>query len=181
MSNDLQSLEEIIGLCGSFLTIREDTVYFMHQSAKDYLLENKNTFKKVFPSGRGERHHKIFSSSLQVLSRTLRRDIYNLRTLGYPIEQVKRPDLDLLVALCYSYIYQVDYLSNQYSDSNINPKVDLQDRGIVDVFIRRKYLYLLEALSLYRRILEGVLLKARLAALIQVILKLVVLSIYTIY
>src|SRR5947199_6758103 len=33
-SDDLESLREIIGLCGSFLTIREDTVYFVHQSAK---------------------------------------------------------------------------------------------------------------------------------------------------
>jgi hypothetical protein len=35
--NDLDSVREIISLCGSFLTIREDTVYFVHQSAKDFL------------------------------------------------------------------------------------------------------------------------------------------------
>jgi hypothetical protein len=38
MSDDLESLREIIGICGSFLTIREGTIYFVHQSAKDYLL-----------------------------------------------------------------------------------------------------------------------------------------------
>ena len=37
---DLESLEEIIRLCGSFLTVREQTVYFVHQSAKDFLLGN---------------------------------------------------------------------------------------------------------------------------------------------
>lgn len=31
-------LETIIGLCGSFLTLRAHTVYFVHQSAKDFLL-----------------------------------------------------------------------------------------------------------------------------------------------
>jgi hypothetical protein len=31
VSNNVQ---EIVSLCGSFLTIRDDTVYFMHQSAK---------------------------------------------------------------------------------------------------------------------------------------------------
>jgi hypothetical protein len=30
MSNDLESLWEIIGLCGSFLTIQEGTIYFVH-------------------------------------------------------------------------------------------------------------------------------------------------------
>ncbi|KAK3946552.1 NACHT domain-containing protein [Pseudoneurospora amorphoporcata] len=38
--DDLESLEEIIRLCGSFLTIRERTIYFVHQSAKDFLLGN---------------------------------------------------------------------------------------------------------------------------------------------
>ena len=37
ITDDLE-LQEIISLCGSFLTLRERTVYFMHQSAKDFLL-----------------------------------------------------------------------------------------------------------------------------------------------
>jgi hypothetical protein len=28
--DDLESLRDIIGLCGSFLTLREDVVYFVH-------------------------------------------------------------------------------------------------------------------------------------------------------
>jgi hypothetical protein len=32
--NNLKSLREVIGLCGSFLTLREDTVYFVHQFTK---------------------------------------------------------------------------------------------------------------------------------------------------
>jgi hypothetical protein len=35
VSWEQEDLKEIIGLCGSFLTIREDTIYFIHQSAKD--------------------------------------------------------------------------------------------------------------------------------------------------
>jgi hypothetical protein len=40
--NDLRSVQEIISLCGSFLTLREDTVYFVHQSAKDFIFTNAN-------------------------------------------------------------------------------------------------------------------------------------------
>jgi hypothetical protein len=38
MSDDIISLQEIVSLYGSLLTVQEDTVYFVHQSAKDYLL-----------------------------------------------------------------------------------------------------------------------------------------------
>ncbi|KAL9126796.1 MAG: hypothetical protein Q9217_004209 [Psora testacea] len=58
MADDLESLREIIGLCGSFLTLREDTVYFVHQSAKDFLLTR--AFNEVFPTGRAEIHYAVF-------------------------------------------------------------------------------------------------------------------------
>ena len=41
MSNDLESLREIIGFCGSFLTIRGDIIYFVYQSVKDYFFFRK--------------------------------------------------------------------------------------------------------------------------------------------
>ena len=37
LSDDLQSLEELVELCESFLIIRKGIIYFVHQSAKDYL------------------------------------------------------------------------------------------------------------------------------------------------
>jgi hypothetical protein len=166
--SDDESLAEIIGLCGSFLTLRERIISFVHQSAKDFLVEK--AFKEIFPSGIEDIYHAIFSRSLHVMSRTLRRDIYSLRALGYSIERVKQPDLDPLAALRYSCIYWVDHLYDWNSNSYANHKVDLQDRGIVDVFVRKKFLYWLEALSLYRSMSEGVLSITKLEVLIQVIL-----------
>jgi hypothetical protein len=68
-SNDLKSLTEIIGLSGSFLSLRESTVRFVHQSAKDFLL--KKASDKIFVSGIEDVHYLIFSRSLEVMSRTL--------------------------------------------------------------------------------------------------------------
>jgi hypothetical protein len=169
MFDDLESLRDIVGLCGSFLTIREDVVYFVHQSAKDYLF--REAFDKIFPSGRGEAHYMIFSRSIKVMSRTLRRDIYSLRALGYPIEWVKKPDPDPLVATRYSCIHWINHLYDWNSNSCVNHKVDLQDGGIVDVFIRKKYLYWLEALSLCRGMSEGALSMAKLETTIEVIFR----------
>ena len=123
-------------------------------------------FDEVFPSGREEAHYIIFSRSLQVMSRTLQRDIYSLRTLGYPIERVELPDPDLLVASRYSCIYWVDHLYDWNPNSYANHKVDLQNIGAVDEFVRKKYLHWLEALSLCRSMSDGVVLMAKLEALI---------------
>ncbi|ORY01187.1 heterokaryon incompatibility protein-domain-containing protein [Clohesyomyces aquaticus] len=49
MTDEVESLREIIGLCGSFLSIRGDTIYFVHQSAKDFLLMSGLTD----PEGKG--------------------------------------------------------------------------------------------------------------------------------
>ncbi|KAK0634413.1 hypothetical protein B0T17DRAFT_473129, partial [Bombardia bombarda] len=38
LSDNPKELKRIIELCGSFLSLREETVYFVHQSAKDFLL-----------------------------------------------------------------------------------------------------------------------------------------------
>ena len=175
MADDLESLQEIVGLCGSFLTIREGSIYFVHQSAKDYLFTN--AFDEIFPSGSGEAHYIIFSRSIQILSRTLRRDMYSLRALGYPTDWVKQPDPDPLATSRYSCIYWVDHLCDWNPNSHANHGVDLQDGGAVDSFVRNKYLYWLEALSLYKSMSKGVVSIAKLEALTRVILRLKILCI----
>ncbi|KAL2005187.1 hypothetical protein VTN00DRAFT_3037 [Thermoascus crustaceus] len=49
LSDDKESLEELVGLCGSFLTIREGFIYVVHQSAKDYL--SIHAVPDIFPNG----------------------------------------------------------------------------------------------------------------------------------
>jgi hypothetical protein len=177
VSGDYKALSEIIELCGSFLTLRGYTVSFVHQSAKDFLLSEASN--EIFPSGIEDIHHLIFSKSLHVMSRTLRRDIYGLQALGCPIEQVKQPDPDPLAASRYLCIYWVDHLCDWCSNPDADLKVDLQDGGTVDVFIKKTYLYWLEALSLCRSISKGVLSMTKLDILIQVNLRLMVLSVYS--
>ncbi|KAJ5477743.1 hypothetical protein N7530_003252 [Penicillium desertorum] len=74
LSDDSEALSEVIGVCGSFLTVREDTIIFVHQSAKEFLLKERQNV--VFPGGIEAEHHTVFSRSLQAMSKTLRRDIF---------------------------------------------------------------------------------------------------------
>ena len=61
-STDTEALKEVISLCGSFLTVREETVYFVHQSAKEFLTGKASD--ELFPSGIELVHYTIFSKSL---------------------------------------------------------------------------------------------------------------------
>ncbi|XTI92244.1 WD40 repeat-like protein [Cenococcum geophilum] len=160
IADDPESIREIISLCGSFLTLREETIYFVHQSAKDFLLAR--AAEVVFPSGREDVHYTIFVRSLKILSRTLQRDMYGLGALGYPVEDVKQPDLDPLAASRYSCIYWVDHLCDSNPTSSAIHVDDLQDGGVIDVFLRKMYLYWLEALSLCKSMPKGVISMAEL-------------------
>ena len=162
-SNNYEALTEIVGLCGSFLTLQRRTISFVHQSAKDFLIQ---TSEEIFPSGVQDVHHSIFLRSLRVLTSTLRRDIYALGAPGFPLDQVKQPDPDPLAASRYSCVYWIDHLYD--CDPICNRTGDLQDGGSVDRFLCRSYLYWLEALSLLKSISEGTLSMAKLDSLLQV-------------
>jgi NACHT domain/WD domain, G-beta repeat len=153
LSEDLENLEQRVGQCGSFLTIRESTVYWVHQSAKEFLLQ-ENKSQEIFRSGIGEVHHAIFSRSLQVMSLALRRDVYCLRAPGIIIDQVKQPDPDPLAAVRYFCLYWVDHLLEYQSTENTIK--DLKDSGQLYSFLCQYFLYWLEALSLLRSMSEGI-------------------------
>jgi hypothetical protein len=159
-----QFTTSIVRMCGSFLTIKDDNVYIIHQSAKDFLCDAASY--EVFPRGSSDAHYTLFSNSLRVLSRTLYRDMYGLCNPGYSITQVKQPEPDPLIASRYACIYWVDHL---YDWSFGAEQIDeLRDGGSVDVFIQKKFLYWLEALSICRSMPQGVIGMMKLKTLIQV-------------
>ncbi|KAJ5372779.1 hypothetical protein N7517_004785 [Penicillium concentricum] len=151
ITTDEQYSAEIVGACGSFLTIREGVIFFVHQSAKDFLLQSAS--KEIFPRGIQAEHHTIFFRSLQSF-KTLRRDIYVLKSPGFPIDQVRQPDPDPLAAVRYSCIYWVDHLQDGYVRGNAID--DLRKGGPVEDFLKELYLFWLEAISLMRHISEGI-------------------------
>jgi hypothetical protein len=101
-----------------------------------------------------------------MLSLTLQQDMYSLYTLGYPIDKVEQPDPDLLAKLRYACVFWIDYLLNWISKSGADPYGALKVGGTVELFIKEKYLYWLEALSLCKSMSEGVVLVAKLKALL---------------
>ena len=82
------------------------------------------------------------------MSEKLERDIYSLGAPGFSIDQVKQTGSDQLSPAQYLCVYRIDHLLD--CDPTKNATNDLQDGGSVDKFLRRSYLYRLEALSLCR-------------------------------
>jgi hypothetical protein len=165
-ADDMESVREIIGLCGSFLTLREDTVYFVHQSAQDFLFAKASDY--IFPNGTAASHRTIFLRSLAVLSRTLHRDMCKLGALGTPIDDVHMPELDPLAASRYSCVYWIDHLYDSKPKSWAYSFSDLKVTDVINEFMRKKYLYWLEGLSLCRSMGKGVVSMAKLCSLVQV-------------
>ncbi|KAL5388801.1 hypothetical protein DPSP01_002906 [Paraphaeosphaeria sporulosa] len=163
--DDLESVQEIIGLCGSFLTLREDTVYFVHQSAKDFLFATASSY--IFPDGAEQIHWEIFLKSLAILSGTLHRDMYGLKALGSPIENTKPPSPDPLVESRYACVYWIDHLCDSKTKSLNSIANSLQTRNIITGFLKKKYIYWLEGLSLCRSVGNGIVSMEKLWSLVQ--------------
>ena len=159
VSGDYEALVEIIGLCGSFLTLRERTISFIHQSAKDYLVERASADERT-----GEQQ-RIVLRSIEAMDMALQRDIYNLQHPGYSVDKVEHPDPDPLAPIQYACVYWVDHLCEINSSHD---EVGLYDNGTIDVFLRKHFLHWLEALSLIKRISDGVLAIAKLIGLLTV-------------
>ncbi|KAK5994704.1 Vegetative incompatibility protein HET-E-1 [Cladobotryum mycophilum] len=160
---DVAPFQEVINLCGSFLTIRGDTIYFVHQSAKDHLTMDR-AWAAISSSSFQDIHYTMFSQSLQVMNDTLRRDIYNLSSLGYHIDQVQQPNPDPLAAVMYLCIYWIDHLQDCSPSQNVTEV--FEEGGLIDMFLHYHFLHWLEALSLLRSVSKGILSITRLKDLL---------------
>ncbi len=163
ISSNLGKVVKVVSKCGSFLTIRENRTYFIHQSAKDFLV--KRAFDRVFPSRKADVVYTMFLRSLEVMSKTLRRDIYDLRAPGFPIEKVEPPVPDPLAIAQYSCLYWVDHLLDCDRGHTTN---DLKDGGSVHQFLKTSYIFWLEAHSLMKSLPDSIVMIIKLENRIKV-------------
>lgn len=161
-SSDLPSVQSVVDMCASFLTIRDDYVYLIHQSVKDFLTTNASNV--IFKGGIAGTHHTMFSKSIQIMFDALRRDMYDLRHPGISINDVRLPESDPLASIRYSCLYWVDHLEDAEPKAMMSER-NLQNGGVVYNFLQKNYLYWLESLSLLHSISEGVMAVQKLEAL----------------
>jgi hypothetical protein len=139
---------DILPLCGSLLTIQDDLID-IDVSAKDYL--NNQARSDIFPSDLTDVHHTMFLRSLQEMSLTLQRNMYNLHHPGVSVDgdMFLLPEPDPLAAVRYSCAYWINHFCDIYeSDACPKYRIDPDDGKLVGSFLRRTILYWLGALGL---------------------------------
>lgn len=162
--NDHVLLKEVIGTCGSFLTLRENIILFIYQSAKDFLLQAATN--EILPRGIEDEYHSIFTQSLEVMFKTLRHDIFDIRSPRLPIRDISKPSPNPLAVVEYAYVYWVDHLEK--SQRNEVYRLIFNDERPLEIFLQEKYLHCLEALSILCSVLDGIRAIQRLEILIKV-------------
>ncbi|OHX00891.1 NACHT and WD40 domain protein [Colletotrichum incanum] len=151
--DDVDTMEEIVGACGSFLTLRAGVINFVQKFAKDFLLERAS--EKILPFGIAYEHKSIFLRLIEVLHGTLRRDLHGLRNLSLSIDQTSPPSQDPLAPTRYSCIYWVDHFcaAKPSARNNLNNEADAE---VIYEFLHKKFIYWLEALAVMHSLSEGV-------------------------
>lgn len=135
-----EDVSTVAQLCGSFLTVKDETIYFIHQSAKDFVLQQGSQ------AGITSKHFYMFKSSLNVMSQKLHRNMYGLEP-PIQIDKISTPRPDPLACLRYQCIFWIDHLLATSEEEKVEV---IQDYGSLHMFFTKVYLYWLEAISLLR-------------------------------
>ncbi|KAI1015425.1 hypothetical protein LB504_010980 [Fusarium proliferatum] len=138
---DEDDVKDAIASCGSFLTLQEKDIFFVHQSAKEFLQSQART--TIFRRSEAHQHAHIFSRCLEAMENTLRYDIYDLGSSG-TLSPVDVPNTDPLRAIKYSCVYWAQHLSK--SEFLQDPESFSPTRLLR--FFQSKFTNWLEALSL---------------------------------
>ncbi|KAK0375527.1 hypothetical protein CLIM01_07134 [Colletotrichum limetticola] len=147
----VETLQDAVRCCGSFLSLRDGIVYFVHQSAQDFLLNKEvDAFDSLFPDGVEDVHWAVCLRSMDAVSKIVRRDIYELQDVGVARSDITVLNPDPLASVAYSCAYWMKHLEES------NPATNIKDDGTVDEFLQSKFLYWLEALALLGELTQAV-------------------------
>jgi WD40 repeat protein len=145
----------LIELCGSFITVRKGILYFIHQSAKDYLAADGT--QKLFSPGLQKEHGLIVDRSLDAMSQILKKDMCILKYPGAPARSALiNTRLRQISYVCSFWVaHLVQYLGNNSVDGPSYQEYFL-DQGRVYKFLLKHLLHWFEALSLFGEIDKGI-------------------------
>jgi hypothetical protein len=154
----------IIKKCGSFLTTKGETVFLIHQSAKDYLDKNRSG---LWPGGVGQGHAYITKHSVGAMLSILKGDIYGSQQYGFRSKDTTPPEEDPLAPIRYSCVFWLDHLCDAIKGYPENSK-KLCDLGFK--FLKEHFLHWLESLGLLFRLSHGIISIRKLLNVVKVCL-----------
>jgi hypothetical protein len=155
--DNIQRVTDLVGYCGSFLTVRQNIVSFIHLSAKDYFTSGKG--QQVFDGAVVEEQGRVTYCLLDAMSSTLRRDKCGVQNPGAQTHETAEQAKNIILPrIAYAACYWVSHLSGYLvdpTDAQLNTTI-LSDGGIVHKFLQAHLLHWLEALSWIGKTSEGI-------------------------
>ncbi|KKO99139.1 hypothetical protein THAR02_08751 [Trichoderma harzianum] len=148
--------EDLLGHCGSFLTMRSGTIYFVHQSARDFLVTEGS--QRLFSNGMEYVHGEIFEVSIADMRNILKRDIYDLVNPAFSMDNLSQHTLsnDPLIPIKYGCVYWIDHFEQSVSKTRTTIHDSSTSHELLYAFLKDKFIYWLEALSLLGGISDGI-------------------------
>ncbi|KAM3084906.1 hypothetical protein ACMFMG_003351 [Clarireedia jacksonii] len=154
-ASDLQDAKDLIDECGSFLTIREESIYFIHQSAVDFFKTGKGS--KIFSENETLTHISLAYRCMHLMKSTLRQNICGLASPGSsPLDKSQSSEKVLPKAIQYSAQYWLGHLLPRQAYQRRESKSSLIDWNKVYMFLEEHFLHWLEVMSLMGTISEGI-------------------------
>lgn len=138
----------------SVLVVPEDEhrpIRLLHTSFRDFLFDKQRCYDESFWVDEEKANAALVDSCLRLMSKKLKEDICDLRKPGALATTVKSDEIEryLPPELQYACRYWVEHL--------LRSKRLLYDDGQIHSFLRQHLLHWLEALSLMRKLSEGIL------------------------
>ncbi|GAB7336883.1 hypothetical protein MBLNU13_g00804t2 [Cladosporium sp. NU13] len=147
-----EDISDLIRSCGSFVDIRDNTCYFVHQSAKDFFLDAE-AGRGIFEDSLMAEHQYIVCRSLEAMSSALTRDdICSLVYPGSPPPNLKTISTSPLWPIRYACTFWMAHLelsfegavgTNNTQTGCLSPNM----AGRIYDFLAEKYLRWVEALA----------------------------------
>jgi hypothetical protein len=160
---DVQAVADLVSRCGSFLTVREAIISFVHLSAKDFFTLGNG--RQVFDGTAAEEQGRMTHRLLDTMDSTLRRDMCSLQKPGVHIQEaIAGIQGSCLPQIAYACEYWVEHLqAGRHACSDV-----VADEGKVHGFFQKHLLHWLEAMSLLQKMPEAILALQKLDAALDV-------------
>lgn len=146
-----EEVKTVVQLCGSFLTLRAGKIYFVHQSAKDFLLSKECDPSVVSDKGITAAHHSLLSRSLSLMEDTLRYNMCQISPGTPATEVIWNESLDIIRYPC---IFWIEHACDALKNPSLSARI-LSDEGMAFEFLKSHLLRWFEYLALARRVTGG--------------------------
>ncbi|KAH6132813.1 hypothetical protein HBI68_255110 [Parastagonospora nodorum] len=151
---DVLAVVDLVGRCGSFLTMRQGIVSFIHLSAKDYFTAGNG--RQTFDGTWAHVHAQMADRLLDAMDSMLRRDVCGLQKPG-----ARTHDESTQVCIKNSNLAQIAYACEYWVEhlqaGGQSCRSMLADNGKVHSFFQKHLLHWLEAMGLLQKMPEALL------------------------